>query len=190
MSTSAEIKSNNILPCRIIAAVRTESDFTAALASPSDTVFDLAPDIMSIEARVKRAHDAGKRLFVHLDLSKGIGRDESGIIYLKFLGIDGIISTKNGIIRSAREQGLMTVQRFFIVDSRFIESTAEALKNAKPHMIEIMPGTVTKVISKLSSTTSTPIIAGGLIETRREIDAALCSGAAAVSTGRKELWGK
>ena len=174
----------------VIAATRTESDFLAAIESEVDTVFDLAPDIMTVAPRLKAAHTAGKKLFLHIDLSKGLGRDESGIKYLKFLGIDGIISTKSSMIKIARELGLITVQRFFIVDSRFIESTADVLKSAKPHMIEIMPGTVTKVISKLKSTTQTPIIAGGLIESTDEVAAALESGAAAVSTGKKELWKK
>ncbi len=180
----------NEFPRAVIAATRTESDFQAATESEVDTVFDLAPDIMTVAPRLKKAHGAGKKLFIHIDLSKGIGRDESGIKYLKFLGIDGIISTKSSMIKTARELGLITVQRFFIVDSRFIESTSDALKNAKPHMIEIMPGTVTKVISKLKATTQTPIIAGGLIETEEEVAAALLSGAAAVSTGKKELWDK
>ena len=173
----------------VIAATRTESDFLAALDSGVNTIFDLDPDIMTVASRLKKAHGSGKKLFVHIDLSKGIGRDESGIKYLKLLGIDGIISTKSSMIRTARDLGLMTVQRFFIVDSRFIDSTADVLKNAKPHMIEIMPGTVTKVISKLKATTSTPIIAGGLIETSEELASALMCGVAAVSTGKRELWG-
>ena len=174
----------------VIAATRTESDFLAAIESDVDTIFDLAPDIMAVAPRLKVAHKSGKKLFIHIDLSKGLGRDESGIKYLRFLGIDGIISTKSSMIKIARELGLTTVQRFFIVDSRFIESTADALKSSKPHMIEIMPGTVTKVISKLKSTTQTPIIAGGLIESADEVSAALESGAAAVSTGKKELWNR
>lgn len=175
-------------PCTVIAATRTESDFLSAAESGVDTIFDLSPDILTVAPRLKKAHSAGKKLFIHIDLSKGLGRDESGIKYLKFLGIDGIISTKSSLIKTAREIGLATVQRFFIVDSRFIESTADALKGAKPDMIEIMPGTVTKVISKLKTTTATPIIAGGLIETEDEVSAALSAGATAISTGKKELW--
>ncbi|MBQ1998184.1 MAG: glycerol-3-phosphate responsive antiterminator, partial [Spirochaetales bacterium] len=96
----------------VIAATRTESDFLAAIESEVDTVFDLAPDIMTVAPRLKAAHTAGKKLFLHIDLSKGLGRDESGIKYLKFLGIDGINSTKSSMIKNAREIGLITVQRF------------------------------------------------------------------------------
>ncbi|MFQ8953550.1 MAG: glycerol-3-phosphate responsive antiterminator [Oscillospiraceae bacterium] len=33
-----------------------------------------------------------------------------------------------------------------------------------------------------------PVIAGGLIETKQEVTAALSANAIAVSTGKKELW--
>ena len=55
-------------------------------------------------------------------------------------------------------------------------------------MIEIMPGIAYKVISKLCAQTSVPIIAGGLIDTEDEIEKALAHGAAAISTGKRELW--
>lgn len=54
-------------------------------------------------------------------------------------------------------------------------------------MIEIMPGTLDKVIKKLKNEINIPIIAGGLIETQEEIKASLESGASAVSTGKKEF---
>ena len=41
----------------------------------------------------------------------------------------------------------------------------------------------------MASETDIPVIAGGLIETKEEIYKALSAGAAAVSTGARELWG-
>jgi glycerol uptake operon antiterminator len=46
---------------------------------------------------------------------------------------------------------------------------------------------IPKVIARLSKE-NIPVIAGGLIETKGEITAALGSGATAISTGRPELW--
>ena len=43
-------------------------------------------------------------------------------------------------------------------------------------------------LSMLASETAIPVIAGGLIETKEEIYKALGAGAAAISTGSKELW--
>ena len=88
----------------------------------------------------------------------------------------------------ARESGLFTVQRFFIVDSHSIETTLEGIKSGKPDMIEIMPATVYKVIERLSSKVTVPIIAGGLVETKEEAKVAFESGASAISTSRELLW--
>ncbi len=173
---------------QIISATRSDAEFLAAVAAAPEIIFDLNPDIMNISAKLKRAHAAGKQLFIHIDLAKGIGKDESGISYLGKVGVDGIISTKNNIIKMARDRGLCTVQRFFIVDSRSVTSALESLKSAKPDMVEIMPGTVYKVIKGLKELTDTPIIAGGLIETHKEVEEAISSGAHAVSTGNQGLW--
>ncbi len=173
---------------RIMAATRSDEEFLRAISGSAEVIFDLDPDLMNISAKVKRAHEAGKKYLLHVDLAKGLGKDESGIRYLNRVGVDGVISTKVGIIRLARDQGLLTVQRFFIVDSHSIETTAEAVKSSKPEMIEIMPGTLCKVISRLKRYIDVPIIAGGLIETEGEIKEILASGAAAISTARHELW--
>ena len=175
---------------QVIAAVRTEAEFEAALASRASLIFDLAPDLMKLPARIKRVRAAGKRLFLHIDLAKGIGRDESGIAFLRGLGIDGIVSTKVSMIKLAREKGLFTVQRFFIVDSQSVHTTVEAVRSSSPDVIEVMPGIACKVIARLHDSLDIPLIAGGLIESEEEVAAAMESGAAAVSTGKEELWNK
>lgn len=172
----------------VIAAVRTSDEFARALSSSVNIIFDLRPDIITLADKISSAHSAGKKIFIHLDLAEGIGKDKCGIIFSKNIGIDGIISTRVNIIKAAREAELFTVQRFFIVDSHSINTTAEALKASKPDMIEVMPGVVTKIIKSLKAITNTPIIAGGLIETSKEISDALSCGASAVSTGKSEFW--
>ena len=68
-----------------------------------------------------------------------------------------------------------------------MHSIAETIENTKPDMIEIMPGVIPKAL-RLLADRDIPVIAGGLIETKSEITAALGSGAIAVSTGKRELW--
>ena len=172
----------------VIAAVRNDVELDYALQSNAKVIFDLNPDIITITRKIKKAHDASKKLFIHVDLAAGIGKDESGIKFLKALKIDGIISTRNNIIRAAREHNVLCVQRFFTVDSKSIDTTASAIKTAKPDMIEIMPGTLFKVIKSLKTIIDTPIIAGGLIDSESEVFDALGSGASAVSSGNRELW--
>ena len=173
---------------QIISATRSDEEFLKALNSRPYVVFDLDPDLTNISAKVKKAHSAGKKYFMHIDLAKGIGKDESAMKVLKKLGIDGIISTKVSVIKAAREQGLFTVQRFFIVDSHSMHTTEESVKSSKPDMIEIMPGAIGKVIERLKKSIGVPIIAGGLIESIDEVKDAWMSGAIAVSTGKSELW--
>ncbi len=171
----------------VICAVKDEQ-FDLAIKAGPEWIFDLAPDISEIEGKATLAHRAGKKYFIHFDLAQGIGKDKSGMLFVKELGIDGIISTRVNVVKMAREAELFTVQRFFIVDSHSIETTLEGIRSGKPDMIEVMPGTVYKVIERLKSTVSIPIIAGGLIENEAEMREALSSGASAISTSRVELW--
>jgi glycerol uptake operon antiterminator len=173
---------------KIIAAVRDDDDFEEALTTGVDTIFFLSPDIMELEYIAKKAHEKKKTLFLHIDLTLGLGKDQSGIEYARNAGIDGIISTRANLIKAARECGMKTVQRFFAVDSQSINTTVETLKSSKADMVEVMPGLVPKVIEKLKTRIAIPIIAGGLIETKEEVATVLKSGCFAVSTGAKNLW--
>ena len=170
----------------VIAAIG-DDKWDAAIASPAKVLFYLSADIMTVSQRIRQAHDANKIVFVHADLSEGIGKDRAGIRFLVQSGVDGIISTKAQLIRFAKEQGILTVQRFFTLDSKGMESMEDILRSTNPHTMELMPGVIGKTIARFSKG-NTPVIAGGLIQTKAEVMDALGCGAAAVSTGQKELW--
>ena len=170
----------------IIAAVKDER-FKEALESPGEVIFLLGGNLLTLARRINAAHEKGKFIFIHLDLTEGVGKDRAGVEFLARSGADGIISTKTGLIRIANEMGLTTVQRFFVYDSHGVGSINETLASSRPDIIEIMPGTVGKVIKSFSGR-GTPLIAGGLIETKQEATEALSLGALAVSTGKNELW--
>ena len=174
----------------IIAAVRNESEFEAALASSPTVVFLLAANILTLETQITQAHQHKKAVLVHADLAEGLGKDATGIEFLKRLGTDGVISTRSAVIRMARDCGLSTVQRFFMVDSHSVRTAAEAIRTAGPDMVELMPGVVPKIVQMVAENCAVPVIAGGLIDTKEEIMAALSAGAAAVSTGCRTLWNK
>ena len=175
---------------QVIAAVRTNQEFMLALNSKVKTVFMLSTNIEEIKEQVCLAHENGKKLFVHIDLAEGIGKDAYGVKFLKNQGVDGIISTRTNLIKLARKEGVFTVQRFFVVDSQSIETTVESALSSKADMIEIMPGILPKVIKSLKTRLSMPIVAGGIIETEQEICEVIKSGAMAVSTGKVSLWEK
>lgn len=170
----------------VIAAV-TEERFRATIESPAAVLFHLRANLLHIKEQIDEAHRAGKCILVHLDLAEGIGKDRVGIDYLRQCGVDGILTTRGQLVRQAKELGLPTVQRFFALDSQGVAGIHEQLQNTRPDLMEIMPGTVGKVLAAFAAT-GIPVIAGGLIETKAEITTALSSGAVAVSTGKKELW--
>ncbi len=173
----------------IIASIRNDEEFDRALLSKSTTIFDLGSDILNLEDRAGRAHEKGKSLYIHIDLATGIGKDKSGIQFAKNKGIDGIISTRVNIIKQARELGLKTVQRFFIIDFHSVDTTVDSVKSSRPDTIEVMPGIAKKSIQKIKEMVAVPIIASGLIESSEEIEDALKYGATAISAGKEELWG-
>ena len=175
------------LECNPVIAAVTDEKWGEALASPAQVIFYLSASLLSVETRVRQAHAAGKHVMVHMDLAEGIGKDRAGIRFLAQCGVDGVISTKAQLIRLAKEQGLITVQRFFALDSKGMESIEEMLRNTNPHLMEIMPGVIGKAIHRFQKS-GIPVIAGGLIETKAEVTDALKAGATAVSTGQKTLW--
>lgn len=172
----------------IAAAIRTEKDFSTALRSDVDMIFLLHSNIMTVHQYVKEIHSAGKKAFVHVDFAEGIGKDRYGLEFLAKQGVDGILTTRTNIVKAAKEYGLITVQRFFIVDSHSLGTSVDSIKISKPDIIEIMPGVVTKKIKEFAEKASMSIIAGGLVETVEEVRAALEAGADVVSTGEAELW--
>ncbi len=185
-----KMNTNELIECMerapVIAAVRQEQ-WAAVLESPVEVIFHLRANIMTVQKCIEDAHARDKKILIHIDLAEGIGKDKSGIEYLVKCGVDGIISTRAQLIRIARDMGIPAVQRFFALDSQGLDSISDMLENYPPDLIEIMPGALTKVIERFSNG-SIPVIAGGLIENKAEVTGAINSGAAAVSTGKKELW--
>ncbi len=170
-----------------VIAATSDSLLTQALASPAEIIFNLKASLPHMADNIRRAHEADKRIFIHIDLADGIGKDRTGVEYLAGLGADGIISTKASLIRCGNDAGLVTVQRCFALDSKGVEGIRDMLETTNPSLIEIMPGIASKVIKRLTAG-NVPIIAGGLIETKQEITEALKNGAEGVSTGKQELW--
>lgn len=172
----------------IIAAVRTADDFAAALKSNVKCIFLLSSNIRDIDSLSERAHAADKLLFIHMDFADGLSKDAAGVAYLSTKNIDGIISTRSNIISAAKECGFFAIQRFFMIDSRSVDTALDSLRQSKADMVEIMPALAYKSIARIRKSINIPIIAGGLIEFKEEIFSALNAGASMVSTGKQELW--
>jgi len=173
----------------VIAAIRKEEDIEAAVASQVTTVFLLHADIFNINSLVDRIRCSDKSVFIHIDFLEGIGRDRKAIDYIvESIHPDGIISTGSSQIKYAKEKGIFTIQRFFLVDSLSYETTIKAVHSVKPDMIEVMPAVMPGIVRKICRQVPVPVIAGGLIDSKEDIIEVLKTGALGVSTGKKELW--
>lgn len=171
----------------IIAAVSDENALLDACRSDVKIVFDIAPNIERVEQYVEECQRYGKTLFVHIDLAEGIGKDKYGLGFLKKMGVNGIISTRTAMIKAAKELGMKTVQRIFVLDSHSIR-TAESVVKTAPDMIEIMPGIIPTAIKEIRETVDIPIIAGGLVRTSDDVKMIRDAGAVAASTSERVLW--
>lgn len=173
----------------VIASVKDLEGLEAALESPARIIFVLFSDIISLPSIIRRAKSKDKLVFVHLDLVEGLDNKEVSAKYVKqFTEADGIISTKHNVIQAAKEQGLLTIQRFFMLDSMALVKAMKHMDQGCADAIEILPGVIPKTIRKVSAFARVPVIAGGLIMDREDVNMALTAGASAISTTNRILW--
>ena len=161
----------------------------AAVRSPVTTIFILNTDIFNLKSLVEKIRSSGKNVLVHIDFVEGLGKDQKAIDYVAQVARpDGIISTKSQHIKYAKEIGLFAIQRFFLIDSLSYHTTLRSIQQLKPDMVEIMPAVMPGVISRIARQIDVPVIAGGLIDTKKDIIEILKAGAVGASTGKRELW--
>ena len=174
----------------IIAAVKNMKDIEVCCAIEEiQVVFILFGDVCSIDRIVKQVKDAGKIAMVHVDLISGLSPKEVSVEYLKeHTEADGIISTKPSLIKKAKELGMYTVLRYFLLDSMSFENIRQQQHMVKPDFIEVLPGVMPRVIKRICGSVKTPIIAGGLITDKEDVMAALSAGATAVSSTNHQVW--
>ncbi len=179
----------DIVEHQTIAAVQKEADLDAALRGDVNVVFLLTGSLLNIHELTRRVQDAGKHVFLHMEFIEGIAADRSGVAYVaQHVRPTGIISTKSAIIKAAKDSGLLAIQRIFLIDRNAVQRGIKAVEQSSPDAIEVMPGIMPRIIREMTNLTPLPIIAGGLVGNRQEIDEGLTAGALAVSVGSPELW--
>ncbi len=173
----------------IIAAVKDDESLDKALQSEISIIFILYGDIMTLPGIVAKIKKHDKFAIAHLDFINGLSNHESVLAYVKLVcKADGIITTKRNLIIPAKKQGLFSIIRFFSMDNMSIDNICSQVQAVKPDMVEVMPALVTKVIKELNERIDVPIIAGGLLSSKKEVITALSAGAICVSATREEVW--
>ncbi|MEJ8544282.1 glycerol-3-phosphate responsive antiterminator [Brevibacillus borstelensis] len=135
-----------------------------------------------------KSHDVP--VFLHLERIGGISYDREGVAFVAhYVKPDGIVTTRNTLIKLAKKEKLLTIQRLFLVDSDALKSGLLSVKETQPDAVELMPALLPEFIAEYAQELKgTPIIAGGLIRKREQMETALQYGAAAVSVGSYSLW--
>ena len=173
----------------VISAIKNEEGLKACLQSKSEVIFILHGNICNIEEIVDTVKKAKKIAIVHLDLIEGLSNSDIAVQFIASNTLaDGIISTKSNMLKSAKERGLMTIQRVFMIDSIAYKNFHSHVNKGQIDFIEILPGVMPKVMRNLTKVSNIPVIAGGLISDEEDIRLSIESGAIAVSTTNKELW--
>ena len=173
----------------VIGAVKSMEGLEKCLTSDIGVIFILFGDICNIGDIVEKVKAEGRVAMVHLDLIAGLGNKEIVVDFIKkYTKADGIITTKAPLIKRAKELGLYTVQRFFVLDSLAFENTGRQLGTSRPDVIEVLPGLMPKVIRRLTGMCHVPVIAGGLIGDREDVLMMLDAGAMAISSTNEATW--
>ena len=183
------------MQCRII-DIGDQSDNFEPLPADRNLISHFDSDIVCMHTvncdlirffRKCSVKQAGKIVFVHADLIEGLtARDITADFIAQNTKADGIISTRPNIIRRAKALGMLTIQRFFLFDSLSFDTVLRQSSNADA--VDLLPGTMPRVLERLKPQIRQPIIASGLLSDKQDVVAALSAGAQAVSTTKPELW--
>ncbi|WP_026691120.1 glycerol-3-phosphate responsive antiterminator [Alteribacter aurantiacus] len=179
----------DLIESQVIAAIKDPRHLDRAIESQANVAFLLTGDLFSTGEFVKRLKQNDMHVFLHLDFISGLDNSKNAI---KFVATewkpDGIITTKNHVAKFAKEEGLMVIQRVFLIDKGAVAKGKEAANHTPIDAIEVLPGLMPKVIDSLTTKVRLPIIAGGLIDHKEEVLEALEAGALATSVSNPALW--
>jgi glycerol uptake operon antiterminator len=174
-------------PC--CAAITAEHQVDAALSSPAAVLFILRGNGLDLAPLLRRIHDAGKLVAVHLDLVAGLRADRSGVDWLDRSGSDAIISSHGQLMPAIRHAGMTAIQRLLLVRQSLLGAAVSAVTRSAPDIVEVLPGVILpNVIGQLAEL-KMPLLAGGFIRTTDEVRAVLGCGAVGVTTSWEPLWG-
>lgn len=173
----------------IIAGLKGSADAHRTNQAGIKVCFYLTGHIFELREVTKQCKDQGQILLAHVDLISGIAKDAHGMeVLASEVGVDGILTTKSHLIIAAQKAGLLGIQRLFMLDSEALKTGLRMLQGSQPDALEILPALILPFIRERLPKTLPPIIAGGLVETKEELQKVLKPPVLAVSTSRVELW--
>jgi glycerol uptake operon antiterminator len=174
-------------PC--CAAITSDSHLDAAFASRASALFILRGDGLELKPLVRRIHDAGKLVAVHLDLVDGLRPDRAAIAWLGRAAVDAVISSHGQLMPAIRREGMVGIHRLLLVRRGLLDSAVSAVTHSQADIVEVLPGVILPEVISLLPHLNVPLLAGGFIRTEEEARSALAAGASGVTTSSESLWG-
>jgi glycerol uptake operon antiterminator len=176
---------------RVVPAVRDLTRLKQALSVGAPFIIVFSPSIEVIEEMAAQARRAEALLLVHADFMEGIASDAAGLRFLARCGVSGVATTRTQTMTMAHQAGLLVTFRAFLIDSAALDTVARIVERNHPDIVEALPA---PILSHLPPSyiedLGVPVLAGGLVRTWPDVDAAIAAGATAVSTSTESLWGK
>ncbi len=173
----------------IIASVYELDKLNNALNSNCEIIFLLTGNIFNLKEISNRVQSKNKGLYIYVDSIDGFSKDTWGLEYIvKNICPDGIITSKQNLIKLSKEMGVFTIQRLFIFDSNSLSEALHSLKNNRPHVVELLPGIMPNIIKDIISNTKLSLIASGLIRDKNDLDLSFKAGAIAVASSKENIW--
>ena len=123
----------------IIAAIQNNM-LNKALESPAEIIFDLKISLLEIEETIKKVHLKNKKIFIHIDLADGLGKDKTEKIgeYIQITEAD-----KDSNVKS------YSIEALFKIDNNFARNYDVEKANITKGSLNISPKNVVLVINDL-----------------------------------------
>ncbi|MED4587076.1 glycerol-3-phosphate responsive antiterminator [Brevibacillus choshinensis] len=173
---------------RIIAATEQER-LKEAMESSACAILLMYGKLTRLMEEASVIGQSSKPIFLHTDLMNGLSNDKESFRFLStYIKPTGIVTTKGPMIRAAKKEGMLTIQRVFLIDTTSLTITIKNVLENQPDAIEIMPGIAPSIISFIKEHLPQPIILGGLIWNLQQVKEALEYGADAVSLSKSKMW--
>lgn len=174
-----------------IPSVHNLATLDAAIDCPPTAILLADVHLGNVGPLAKRCKAAGHKVLVRPDLIEGLRSDKRGITLLKQeFSVDGAFTGSISTARHAQKAGLDVYWRFFLLDSRALDSAANQMNTLPWDGFEIAPGPLALQYADalVASAGQKPLIAGGFISDRQVTESLFDAGYSAINTSDRSLW--
>jgi glycerol uptake operon antiterminator len=169
-------------------ATTTGEQLERALQSRPLVLLILRADGLALGPFIKRVHERGKLVAVHLDLVSGLRSDTAAVEWLAEAGADAVVSSRGHLMPAIRQRSMTAIQRLLLVRHAQLVAGVASIKRSEPDAVEVLPGIVLPLVKPILPDLGRPLLAGGFVRDPDDVSALLRSGAIAVTTSSEGLW--